>query len=138
MLNNTTLIPTADLYRSDDVNFGKATNITYEHAYGIYASDFEEYVAAITKNHYWRYITLGQLKTAVAKNAAGTVVYEVVYSEVQDNLVNPKGKSVSEEIVWPRNIPLNKGPWYTSVTDIYTSYVNTTPAGQQIANTRNI
>jgi|TARA_R110000782_G_scaffold1653_7_gene6326 hypothetical protein len=132
LLNNTTLIPTADLYRSDDVNFGKATNITYEHAYGIYASDFDEYVAAITKNHYWRYITLGQLKTAVAKNAAGTVVYEVVYSEVQDNLVNPKGKSVSEEIIWPRNIPLNKGPWYTSVTDVYTSYVNTTPAGQQI------
>ena len=132
LLNSTTLIPTADLYRSDDVNFGKATNITYEHAYGIYASDFDEYVAAITKNHYWRYITLGQLKTAVAKNAAGTVVYEVVYSEVQDNLVNPKGKSVSEEIIWPRNIPLNKGPWYTSVTDVYASYVNTTPAGQQI------
>ena len=132
LLTNTTLIPTADLYRPDDVNFGKATNITYEHAYGIYASDFDEYVAAITKNHYWRNITLGQLKTAVAKNAAGTVVYEVVYSEVQDNLVNPKGKSVSEEIIWPRNIPLNKGPWYTSVTDVYTSYVNTTPAGQQI------
>ena len=132
LLTNTTLIPTADLYRPEDVNFGKATNIIYEHAYGIYASDFDEYVAAITKNHYWRNITLGELKTAVAKNAAGTIVYEVVYSEIQDNLVNPKGKSVSEEIVWPRNIPLNKGPWYTSVTDIYTSYVNTTPEGQQL------
>ena len=130
LLTNTTIIPTADLYRAEDVNFGKATNITYEHAYGIYASDFEEYVAAINKNHYWRHITLGELKTAVAKNDAGEVVYEVVYSEVQDNLINPKGKSISEEIVWPRNIPLNKGPWYTSVTDIYASYINTTPAGQ--------
>ena len=82
LLTNTTIIPTADLYRAEDVNFGKATNITYEHAYGIYASDFEEYVAAINKNHYWRYITLGELKTAVAKNDAGEVVYEVVYSEV--------------------------------------------------------
>ena len=132
LLDNTTIFPVADLYRPEDVNFGKASNITYEHAYGIYASDFDEYVAAIDKNHYWRYITLGQLKTAVAKNAAGEVVYEVVYSEVQDNLINPKGKSISEEIVWPRNIPLNKGPWYTSVTDIYTSYVNTTPEGQQL------
>mgnify|MGYP003630319350 FL=1 len=132
LLDNTTIFPLADLYRPEDVNFGKASNITYEHAYGIYASDFDEYVAAIDKNHYWRYITLGQLKTAVAKNAAGEVVYEVVYSEVQDNLINPKGKSVSEEIIWPRNIPLNKGPWYTSVTDIYTSYVNTTPEGQQL------
>tara|TARA_R110002096_G_scaffold63742_1_gene156100 strand:- start:1473 stop:4097 length:2625 start_codon:yes stop_codon:yes gene_type:complete len=132
LLDNTTIFPLADLYRPEDVNFGKATNITYEHAYGIYASDFEEYVAAIEKNHYWRYITLGQLKTAVAKNSAGEIVYEVVYSEVQDNLINPKGKSISEEIVWPRNIPLNKGPWYTSVTDIYTSYINTTPEGQQL------
>ena len=132
LLDNTTIFPLTDLYRPEDVNFGKATNITYEHAYGIYASDFEEYVAAIEKNHYWRYITLGQLKTAVAKNSAGEIVYEVVYSEVQDNLINPKGKSISEEIVWPRNIPLNKGPWYTSVTDIYTSYINTTPEGQQL------
>jgi hypothetical protein len=132
LLTSTTIIPTADLYRAEDVNFGKATNITYEHAYGVYASDFDEYVAAINKNHYWRYITLGELKTAVAKNSAGEIVYEVVYSEVQDNLINPKGKSVSEEIIWPRNIPLNKGPWYTSVTDVYASYVDTTPEGQQL------
>jgi len=124
LLTSTTIFPTADLYRVEDSNFGKASSIVYEHAYGIYASDFDEYVAAITKNHYWRYITLGELKTAVAKNAAGTVVYEVVYSEVQDNLVNPKGKSVSEGILWPRDIPLNKGPWYTSEMDIYTSYID--------------
>ncbi len=132
LLENTTLIPTTDLYRPEDVNFGKADNITYEHAYGIYASDFAEYVASINKNHYWRYITLGELKTAVAKNSAGEIVYEVVYSEIQDDLINPKGKSVSEEILWPRNIPLNKGPWYTSVDNIYTSYIDTTPDGQQI------
>jgi hypothetical protein len=124
LLTSTTIFPTADLYRVEDSNFGKSSSIVYEHAYGIYASDFDEYVAAITKNHYWRYITLGELKTAVAKNAAGTVVYEVVYSEVQDNLVNPKGKSVSEGILWPRDIPLNKGPWYTSEMDIYTSYID--------------
>ena len=124
LLTSTTIFPTEDLYRVEDSNFGKASSIVYEHAYGIYASDFDEYVAAITKNHYWRYITLGELKTAVAKNAAGTVVYEVVYSEVQDNLVNPKGKSVSEGILWPRDIPLNKGPWYTSEMDIYTSYID--------------
>lgn len=132
LLNNTMIFPEQDLYRPEDVNFGKATNITYEHAYGIYASDFEEYVAAIDKNHYWRYITLGELKTAVAKNSAGEIVYEVVYSQIQDDLINPKGKSISEEILWPRSIPLNKGPWYTSVTDIYTSYIDTTPDGQQI------
>jgi|TARA_R110002124_G_scaffold87305_1_gene224789 hypothetical protein len=133
LLTSTTIIPTTDLYRAEDSNFGKASNIIYEHAYGIYASDFDEYVAAIIKNHYWRNITLGELKTAVAKNSAGTVVYEVVYSEIQDNLINPKGVSINEDIVWPRKIPLFLGPWYTSETDIYTSAIGAS-AGQKLQN----
>lgn len=122
LLTSTTLIPEEMLYRPNDQYFGKATNVTYEHAYGIYASDIDEYLAAVTRNHYWRNITLGELKTAVAKNSAGEIIYEVVYSEVIDNLVNPAGISVSSSIYWPRPIDLGLGPWYTSITDIYTSY----------------
>lgn len=122
LLTNETLIPTTDLYRADDGYFGKATSVIYAHAYGIYASDISEYIASVTTNHYWRSITLGELKTAEAKNDAGEVVYEVVYSEVIDNLVNPSGTSISSSIYWPRPIDLGLGPWYTSVTDIYTSY----------------
>lgn len=122
LLTNETLIPTEDLYRANDIYFGKATNVTYEHAYGIYASDINEYLAAVTKNHYWRNITLGELKTAVARNSAGDIIYEVVYSEVIDDLVNPSGISIQQEIYWPRPIDLGLGPWYTSITDIYTSY----------------
>jgi len=122
LLTNETLIPTTDLYRPDDGYFGKATSVIYAHAYGIYASDISEYIASVTTNHYWRSITLGELKTAEAKNDAGEVVYEVVYSEVIDNLVNPSGTSISSSIYWPRPIDLGLGPWYTSVTDIYTSY----------------
>jgi len=119
-----TLIPTQYLYRPNDVYFGKATDVIYEHAYGIFASDIDEYIAAVTKNHYWRNITLGELKTAQARNEAGDVVYEVVYSQVIDNLQNPQGISVSEEIYWPRPINLFLGPWYTSVTNIFTSYAD--------------
>ena len=122
LLTDDTLIPEAALYRPNDVYFGKATSIIYEHAYGIYASDIDEYLAAVTRNHYWRNITLGELKTAVAKNSAGEIIYEVVYSEVIDNLVNPAGVSVSSSIFWPRPIDLQLGPWYTSITDIFTSY----------------
>lgn len=123
LLDNDTLIPTDYLYRPTDPYFGKAQNVVYEHAYGIYASDFEDYVAAVTKNHYWRQLTLGELKTAVARNADGEIIYEVVYSEVIDNLINPKGQSVTKEIYWPRFIPLELGPYYTSEEDIFTSYV---------------
>jgi hypothetical protein len=123
LLTNETLIPTEALYRPDDVYFGKSTSVIYEHAFGIYASDINQYIAAVTRNHYWRNITLGELKTAVAKNDDGEIIYEVVYSEVIDNLINPYGVSVPSQVNWPRPIDLNLGPWYTSVTDIFTSYI---------------
>ena len=122
LLDNTTLIPNEVLYRPFDIYFGKATSIIYEHAFGIYASDLNQYLTTITRNHYWRYITLGELKTAIARNSNGDIVYEVVYSEVIDNLVNPQGVSIPSSIIWPRQIDLNQGPWYTSMTDIFTSY----------------
>jgi hypothetical protein len=123
LLDNTDLIPNEALYRADDVYFGKATSVIYEHAYGIYASSIQDYIAAIQReNHYWRNITLGELKTAVAKNAAGDIIYEVVYSEVIDNLVNSQGVSIEKSIYWPRPINLFLGPWYTSVTNIFASW----------------
>lgn len=124
LLDDTDLIPSDMIYRPDDIYFGKASSVVYEHAYGIYASYINEYLAAITKNHYWRNITLGELKTALAKDENGNVIYEVVYSQVVDNLVNPQGISVSKSIYWPKSIDLQQGPWYTSVTNIFTSYSN--------------
>jgi hypothetical protein len=132
LLDNPLLIPESSLYRPDDINYGKATNVTYAHAYGIYSSDISEYLEAVKKNHYWRNITLGELKTAIAKDEKGNVIYEVVYSTVIDNLqkYDPKydfdyrySESVSEEIFWPRFIDLNLGPWYSSSTELYTSYI---------------
>jgi hypothetical protein len=100
LLEDSTLIPAGVLYRPQDVNFGKASNITYAHVYGVHANYIDAYVNSVTKNHYWRNITLGELKTAVAKNSKGEIIYEVVYSQIVDNLTNPDGVSISEEIVW--------------------------------------
>jgi hypothetical protein len=122
LLGSETIIPTDALYRPNDQYFGKATSVIYEHAYGIYSSDIQEYLAAVIRNHYWRNITLGELKTAIARNSAGEVIYEVVYSEVIDNLVNPQGVSINSQIYWPRPIDLGLGPWYTSNTEIFTSW----------------
>jgi hypothetical protein len=124
LLDSSSLIPSEYIYRPTDPNFGKSTSVIYEHAYGIRSSDFEEYIAAVTINHYWRQLTLGEIKTAVARDdQTGEIIYEVVYSSVIDNLVNPQGESVSKEILWPYFIPLDLGPWYTSETDIFTSYI---------------
>jgi hypothetical protein len=132
LLESETLIPNEFLYRTEDPNFGKATSVIYTHAYGIYANQLAAYLAAVSKNHYWRYITLGEIKTAVAKNDQGEVIYEVVYSQVIDNLINPQGISVSKEIYWPRPIDLHLGPWYTSVDDIYTSYIASSAEGYSL------
>jgi len=137
LLDDSTLIPSQYIYRSDDPNYGKANCIIYAHAYGIYSSDIEKYTEAVKKNHYWRSIILGELKTAVAKDNLGEPLYEVVYSTVIDNLQKYEpaiaghheeydyrySESVSEEIFWPRFIDLNQGPWYTSNKEIYTSYI---------------
>ena len=141
LLTDTTLIPPEYLYRADDPYFGLSNSVIYEHAYGINASDFNEYVAAVTQNHYWRNITLGEIKVAQAINETnGELIYEVVYSEVVDNLLNlgeyyPDqaniyGASVPQSIYWQNFIPLDLGPWYTSETNIFTSYINS-PSGQE-------
>lgn len=132
LLYDQNIIPTNYLYRQGDPYFGKASDITYGHAYGIYSSDLEEYIAAVQKNHYWKNVTLGQLSTAVAKDENGKIIYEVVYSNIIDNLqkYDPnKGidyrysTSISEKVYWSRFIDLNLGPWYTSNTELYTSYI---------------
>lgn len=122
LLTDTNLIPTEYLYRPNDIYFGKAKEIKFVQVYGIKASTIEKYISAINKNHYWRQITLGNLKTAIAKDDFGNVLYEVVYSEVIDNLATPSGVSVSKEIALPRSIDTTNGNNIDSRTDLYTSY----------------
>lgn len=110
LLDSDSLIPPSFLYRPLDPNFGKATEVVYEHAYSIDASDLDQYLAAVTKNHYWRQITLGQIDIAQAIDETnGQILYEVVYSQIIDNLVNPQGDSVAKRIYWARRVPLPTG-----------------------------
>ena len=64
------------------------------------AATLDTYVTALQLNHYWKNLTLGEIKTAQAVDpATGQVVYEVVYSEIIDTLVNNQGKSVGKDVV---------------------------------------
>lgn len=137
LLTDETLIPNDYLYRPEDPNFGKSSYVSYVHAYGIFASNLDQYIAAITKNHYWKYLTLGSIETAVAKDENNEVIYEVVYSRIIDNLVRYSPEqdgfakdylSISKEITWPFPIDLALGPWYTSSTTIFTSYIDNQPS----------
>jgi hypothetical protein len=99
LLQNNQIFPPALIYRLDDPNFGVASRVVYNHAYGLTAATLETYVSSLTLNHYWKNLTLGEIKTAQAVDpATGQVIYEVVYSEVIDNLVNNLGQSVGKEV----------------------------------------
>jgi hypothetical protein len=101
LLQNPTIFTPSLIYRSDDPNFGVAKRVIYQHAYGLTAATLDEYVASLNLNHYWKNLTLGQIKTARALDPAGNVIYEVVYSEVVDNLINNDGASVGKQVVLP-------------------------------------
>jgi hypothetical protein len=101
LLQNTDIFRQDLLYRPTDPNFGVAKNVVYYHAYGLAPAALEDYVSSLDINHYWKNLVLGAINVAQAKNSAGEVVYEVVYSKIIDDLVNAQGASVSKEVTLP-------------------------------------
>jgi hypothetical protein len=107
LLQSPDIFPPDLIYRPDDPNFGIATKVVYQHAYGLTAATLDAYVQSLELNHYWKNLVLGEIKTAQALDSSGNVVYEIVYSEIVDNLVNNDGVSVGKEVLLP--YPLNQG-----------------------------
>jgi hypothetical protein len=89
------------IYRAQDPNFGVARNVLYQHAFGLDPDTLDTYVQSLEFNHYWKNLVLGSISTAQARDAAGNVIYEVVYSNVIDDLVNAQGDSVSKIVTLP-------------------------------------
>ena len=101
LVQNTDVIDPERIYRNDDPYFGIASSVIYNHAYSLDTATLEEYVNALTKNHFRKKLILGEIKTAQALNADGTVEYEVVYSEVVDTGVNKLGESPPQSLTLP-------------------------------------
>jgi hypothetical protein len=118
LLQNPTIFNPEQIYRNDDPNFGVASRVIYNHAYGLTAATYDDYVASLNLNHYWKNLVLGQIKTAQARDDLGNVIYEVVYSEVIDNLVNNDDVSVGKQVVLA--FPINRN----EITEIDSVYPN--------------
>jgi hypothetical protein len=102
LVQNSIIFPPSLIYRNDDTNFGVANQVVYHHAYGLSADTVDTYVSALQLNHYWKNLILGEIKTAQAVDpVTGNIIYEVVYSEIIDTLVNNEGVSVGKEVVLP-------------------------------------
>lgn len=98
LLTDNEIFPPELIYRSADPNFGLAEKVVYEHAFGLTSATLTDYVQSLNLNHYWKTLTLGNIKTARALASDGSVLYEVVYSEIIDNLENNQGQTVSKEV----------------------------------------
>jgi hypothetical protein len=116
LLQNTDIFQQKLLYRPTDPNFGIAKNVKYYHAYGLQADTIDQYVNSLDINHYWKNLVLGSIEVAQAIDSTGTVVYEVVYSRVIDDLVNAQGESVSKEVTLPYTV--GSGP-AAGITTVY-------------------
>jgi hypothetical protein len=116
LLQNADIFQPELLYRADDPNFGKASNVSYKHAFGLTAATYDQYVSSLYENHYWKNLILGEIKVAQARNANDEIIYEVVYSRVIDNLLNNNGDSVSKSVTLP--YPINEND-STEVSTVY-------------------
>jgi len=118
LLQSSDVFPPDLIYRPTDLNFGVARRVIYMHAFGLTPTTLEDYYSSLYENHYWKDLVLGNIQVAQARNAAGEVIYEVVYSRVIDNLLNDAGQSVSKQVNLAFPIP------ETDSTEISVVYPN--------------
>ena len=119
LIQDSDIFPPDKIFRYQDPNFGIATSVIYNHCFGLTSSTYELYISSLVENHYWKNLILGEIKTAQAVDpTTGQVIYEVVYSAIQDTLVNNSGISVSKQVTLP--YPINAG----DSTEIDTVYPN--------------
>jgi hypothetical protein len=101
LLQDTDIFEPSRVYRADDPYFGISKNVIYNHAFSLDTATLEEYVNALDQNHFRKKLILGEIKTAQALNADGTVAYEVVYSDIVDTGVNKQGESPPQSLTLP-------------------------------------
>ena len=115
LLQNSDIFQQDLIYRPTDPNFGIAKNVKYYHAYGLQADTIDAYISSLDINHYWKNLVLGSIEVAQAIDSTGTVIYEVVYSRIIDDLVNAQGESVSKEVTLPYTVGTGPAAGITTV-----------------------
>lgn len=118
LLSDTDIFIPAAIYRPTDPNFGVSKQVIYQHAVGLEPELLSVYVESLYLNHYWKNLVLGGIRTAQARDSAGSVIYEVVYSPVIDDLVNAQGQSVSKIVNLPYSV-IDPADGSTVVNTVY-------------------
>ena len=116
IMHNMSVFPPDLIYRNEDPFFGLTTDIKTLFLPGLSPSLLSEYAAAVATNHYEKRITIGNVKTAVARDINFNIKYEVVYLEVTDDNTNSFGRGPAD-IQYPKIAT----PYYNAEGNAYTT-----------------
>jgi hypothetical protein len=84
IIKDQSIFPPNLIYRPDDSYFGVQKTIKSLFLSGLNPVTAENFVDAIARNHYFKTINFGAIKTARAINSDGSIGYEVVYADLVD------------------------------------------------------
>lgn len=97
-ITDNNIFRTQDIYRYGDPGFGVQSEIKIILFAGIESVEAINYVQAMSRNHYNKRVTFGDIKYAKAKDPyTQETIYEAVYVEIVDPL-EKNGKSISNEV----------------------------------------
>lgn len=85
-ISDPSIFPAQYVYRYNDPNFGLQASFKVIFEFGIEESTLSNYYSALRENFYRKKLHFGDYKIAVAQDAAGNTLYEVVYVDIVDNL----------------------------------------------------
>lgn len=94
--NNTDIIPTADVYRNGDPNFGRSTDARFLLISGLSARPPEDYIAAMAINHHRKDLKFGEPQLSKAFDINQNVIYEVLYYELNDDQATDLGSTAKK------------------------------------------
>ena len=101
--DNTIFLP-EKIYRYGDPAFGVQDELKMLAYAGIESEMSETFVQALSRNHYKKRFTFGNVKKAVGKDQiTQEIIYEVVYVDIIDPLIK-NGKSISRTVELPNII----------------------------------
>lgn len=110
-INNEEIFKPNLIYRYWDSNFGVQKKLKLFVEFGIESIDLSAFATAMETNFYNRKFVLGPPKVAIAQDYNGTTIYEVIYVDVIDNLINNEGKSV------PNQVSINNNTYHPSTVE---------------------
>lgn len=138
--DDTIFIPNL-LYRSFDPYFGRQEELKLVIDFGVKRETLADYAEFILTNFYRRTVSLGEIKSAVAKDADGIVKHEVIYIDIIDKHINSDKISIPTEITfngttyYPPSIP-NMRARLASETSLTTirnpSFTNSVQVGESV------